>query len=103
MMASSESNILLGSIQRILGGENRTTAEIYLHSINYSEIADMGVYARARGRSPSDSPSVKGEGLILSRAHKSNIVILREPKATEESRFFTPVRSVQNDNKILLL
>ncbi len=40
-------NVNLGLIQRLLGHENRTTTEIYLHSIGEAERKAMKVFEEA--------------------------------------------------------
>ena len=52
-------NVPIGSIQRILGHENRTTTEIYLHSINESERIAMDILERAYTDSHTDSHTGK--------------------------------------------
>ena len=55
-------NVPIGSIQRILGHEQRTTTEIYLHSIGQSERSAIDILSRRGKKSHTTGRNRKSEG-----------------------------------------
>jgi len=60
-----DNHVPIGSIQRILGYENRKTTEIYLHSIGDAERRAMQIFGRFSGKSHTDSHTERKKELAV--------------------------------------
>jgi integrase len=59
------SGVPLGSIQRILGHENRKTTETYLHSLGEAERQAMQIYEDAKKSLTQNEANKKGAPALL--------------------------------------
>jgi hypothetical protein len=68
LVALDNAKTSIGSIQRLLSHENRTTTEIYLHSIGESERETMSILDREIGdgfqRKPHTNPHTEARAEI---------------------------------------
>ena len=68
-------NVNIGSIQRILGHEHRSTTEIYLHSIGEAEREAMRIFEEVSENSHTESHTETKQKL----ANSANPLIFMEP------------------------
>ena len=71
------SNIPIGSIQRILGHESRNTTEIYLHSIGDAERVAISVLERPSEDPPAGSPQRK-MGVTAATCNSLKLLVRRQ-------------------------
>ena len=95
-------SVNIGSIQRLLGHEHRTTTEIYLHSVNESEREAIKVFDEL-AKNPTVAPNKKTGGHQSTDNHLFSNHFMARLAGVEPATYGFVVRTFEFSNLLNLL